>query len=536
MLDKSISARYHAVIIGGGHNGLVAANYLARAGKKVLVLEKNETLGGATASQRVFPDYDASLSRYSYLVSLFPKQIADELDLHLKLLSRRIASYTPYHQAGQNKGLLISNVDESVSRQSVLDLGYGESEWSGYQYILRQQTTFAELVWDSLLEPLRSKADFEKQFRQAGQSDLWRDFVEEPIGCFLEKNIQSDILRGVLMTDAKIGAYTSAHDESLLQNRTFLYHIIGNKTGEWRVPEGGMGTLARQLATNAERHGATLLCNADIKTIQIGTPHHQVSFQLGNELYEIKADYVLSNASTTELYRLLGENPKVPTLADEGTAFKINMLLKKLPALKDPNVRPEDAFAGTFHIDQSYTQMEGTFAEASTGKVPHTLAGEIYCHTLTDPTILSRELRQAGYHTFTYFGLDLPYNLFVSDNAGTKQEVVKRFLAGLNPYLAEPLEDCLARDAQGTLCLEAKSAYDLEKELNLPRGNIFHNALSWFFAGEESEVGTWGVETPWERVLICGSSAKRGGAVSGIPGRNAARAVLAKGEKAKGAK
>lgn len=526
MLDKKVSTPYHTVIIGGGHNGLVAANYLAKAGKKVLVLEKNATLGGATASQRLFPDYDASLSQYSYLVSLFPKQIAEELDLSLHLLPRRIASYTPYCRTGQNKGLLISNADESVSRQSVLALDYGESEWQGYQHILRQQGTFAALVWESLLEPLRSKADFEKRFRQAGQSDLWRSFVEEPIGYFLEKNIQSDVLRGVLMTDAKIGAYTSAHDESLLQNRTFIYHIIGNKTGEWRVPEGGMGHLARQRAENAERHGATLLCNADIKAIQLGNPMHQLHVQLGDKLYEIETNYILSNASTTELHRLLGEKSVIPKSEDEGTAFKINMLLKRLPALKDPKVRPEDAFAGTFHINQSYTEMKGTFAEAAAGGVPHTLAGEIYCHTLTDPTILSPELQQAGYHTFTYFGLDLPYQLFVVDNEATKKEVVRRVLAGLNAYLAEPLEDCLARDAKSTLCLEAKSALDLEKELNLPRGNIFHNALSWFFAEEKSEVGAWGVETPWERMLLCGSSAKRGGAVSGIPGRNAARVVL----------
>ena len=154
MLNKPISIHYHTVIIGGGHNGLVAANYLARAGKKVLLLEKNVTLGGATSSKRVFPDYDAALSQYSYLVSLFPKQIADELDLHLKLLPRRIASYTPYRQDDRDKGLLISNVDEAISRQSILDLGYGESEWQGYQRVLRQQGTFAELVWDSLLEPL----------------------------------------------------------------------------------------------------------------------------------------------------------------------------------------------------------------------------------------------------------------------------------------------------------------------------------------------------------------------------------------------
>ena len=519
------TSHYHAIIIGGGHNGLVAANYLARAGKKVLVLEKNDYLGGATTSQRAFPDYDASLSRYSYLVSLFPKELFAELGMKINLLPRRIASYTPYFQ-DSHRGLLISNTEEWVSRQSVLELGFGESEWEGYRFILQQQAAFAELVWDSFLQPLQAKADFEQKFKKAGQMALWRAFVEEPIGHFIEKHVQSDILRGVLLTDAKIGAYTSAYDESLLQNRTFLYHVVGNKTGEWRVPEGGMGTVARQLAENAQYNGASLYTNATITSIHAGNPYHQLEVEVDGRSYEINAEYILSNASETVLQRLMGEKPTAATPQDEGTAFKINMLLERLPTLKDPTVRPDDAFAGTFHINQSYSQMERTFAEAAAGEIPTVAADEIYCHTLTDTTILSPELRDKGYHTLTYFGLDFPYRLFTEDNKAAKQEVVKRFLAGINEYLAEPLEDCFARDAQGTLCLEAKSALDLEQELNMPLGNIFHNALSWFFAETESEVGTWGVETPWERMLVCGSSAKRGGAVSGIPGRNAARAVL----------
>jgi phytoene dehydrogenase-like protein len=445
--------------------------------------------------------------------------------MKINLLPRRIASYTPYFH-NSHQGLLISNAEESVSHQSILDLGYGESEWQGYQHILQQQTTFAELVWDSFLQPLKAKSDFEKQFKEAGQSELWRAFVEEPIGHFIEKYVQSDILRGILMTDAKIGAYTSAYDESLLQNRTFLYHVVGNKTGEWRVPEGGMGNVARQLAENAERRGAALYTNASIKSIHTGDTHHQLEIEVGGKSYEIKAEYILSNASETVLQRLMGEPPTAATPQDEGTAFKINMLLARLPKLKDQKVRPEDAFAGTFHINQSYGQMERTFAEAAAGNIPTVAAGEIYCHTLTDTSILSPELREKGFHTLTYFGIDFPHRLFTADNKVAKQEVVDRFLAGINDYLAEPIEDCFARDAQGNLCLEAKSALDLEQELNLPLGNIFHNALSWFYAEDESAVGTWGVETPHERIYVCGSSAKRGGAVSGIPGRNAARKVL----------
>ena len=520
-----LSTKYHTVILGGGHNGLVAANYLAKAGKSVLVLEKNDYLGGATTSQRAFPDYDASLSRYSYLVSLFPNELFAELGMKINLLPRRIASYTPYFKNGI-KGLLISNADESVSRNSILDLGYGESEWKGYQHILDQQTVFAELVWDSFLRPLQAKADFEKKFKDAGQQALWRAFVEEPIGHFIEKHVQSDVLRGVLMTDAKIGAYTSAFDESLLQNRTFLYHVVGNKTGEWRVPEGGMGNVARQLAENAERNGASLYTNAMVQAIHAGSPYHQLAVEVGGEQYEIQTEYILSNASETVVQRLLGEDPTPATAQDEGTAFKINMLLARLPQLKDTSVRAEDAFAGTFHINQSHSQMEQTFAEAAAGQIPTTAAGEIYCHTLTDTTILSPELRDKGYHTLTYFGLDFPHRLFTENNKEAKEEVVKRFLTGINDYLAEPIEDCFARDAQGKLCLEAKSAVDLEQELSMPLGNIFHNALSWFYAEDDSAIGTWGVETPHERIYVCGSSARRGGAVSGIPGRNAARKIL----------
>jgi len=523
--------KYHTVIVGGGHNGLVAANYLAMAGKKVLLLEKNDYLGGAAASQKIFPDYDAHLSRYSYLMSLFPKQIFQELDLNIELLQRKIASYTPYIAAKKQAGLLISNVDARRSQDSIVALGYGKSEWEGYQQICRQQAIFASLVWDSFLKPLRSKSDFEKIFKEAGQQALWRAFVEEPIGHFIEQNVASDVLRGVLMTDAKIGSFTRAYDERLLQNRTFLYHIVGNKTGEWRVPVGGMGSLSKQLATKAAEKGARLICNADLKNIQLGSPNHAVYFELNGKPFAVDTEYVLSNASAHVLEKLLGNAPPQASLEDEGSAFKINMLLKKLPVLKNPNVRPEDAFSGTFHVNQSYGQMEKTFAEATSGQVPETLAGEVYCHTLTDSSILSEELKQRGFHTLTYFGLDLPYRLFVVDNQQIKNKVVAKFLAGINQYLAEPIEDCLARDAAGNLCLEAKSAFDLAQDLNLPQGNIFHNALSWFYATDQAEVGQMGVETPHRRVFICGSSAKRGGAVSGIPARNAVKKIL--GEKLK---
>src|SRR5881398_136300 len=111
--------KYDVVILGAGHNGLVAATYLARAGLSVLLLEKNDYIGGATTSQQIFPDYDARLSRYSYLVSLLPERIIRELGLNLELRRRATASFTPYSNNGHQDGLLLSNLDQECSRQSM---------------------------------------------------------------------------------------------------------------------------------------------------------------------------------------------------------------------------------------------------------------------------------------------------------------------------------------------------------------------------------------------------------------------------------
>src|SRR5881409_983441 len=108
-----IKSKYDVVILGAGHNGLVAASYLGRAGLSVLLLEKNDYIGGATTSQKVFPDYDASVSRYSYLVSLFPEKIIRDLGLKLELRRRATGSFTPYQRNGQHDALLLSNVSEA---------------------------------------------------------------------------------------------------------------------------------------------------------------------------------------------------------------------------------------------------------------------------------------------------------------------------------------------------------------------------------------------------------------------------------------
>src|SRR5205807_8056482 len=159
-----IKSGFDVVILGAGHNGLVAATYLGRAGLSVLLLEKNDYIGGATTSQKVFPDYEARLSRYSYLVSLFPEKIIRDLGLKLELRRRATGSFTPYIKSARQDGLLISNVDEGQSRQSIVDLTGSETEFEQMQKFYNLSRVFAEQAWDTMLEPLASKEDMKRQF------------------------------------------------------------------------------------------------------------------------------------------------------------------------------------------------------------------------------------------------------------------------------------------------------------------------------------------------------------------------------------
>jgi phytoene dehydrogenase-like protein len=518
-------SRYDAVVIGSGHNGLIAAAYLAGAVQSVLVLERNDYLGGATTSQRVFPDYDAQLSRYAYLISLLPRVILDELEIDFHTRRRATASFTAYRDAGEPRGLLISNVDPNRSRESMQALTGSDRSWRNYQRFLTLEAALAEHVWPSLLEPLVTRDELKARCSTADAREAWDAFVERPLGEAIERYADHDALRGLLLTDGKIGVFTHAHDPSLLQNRCFLYHVVGQGTGEWQVPVGGMRALVDALVSRGRDAGVTFATESPATGIHRGGAEHAVTFEhYGREL-TVDATYVLVNAGPSVYARLLGE-AYTPQLADEGSVLKVNMLLKRLPKVRAGGVSAEEAFSGSFHFDEAYGAMQRSYATAAAGQLPDPVPAEMYCHTLTDNSILSPELRVRGHHTLTLFGLDMPYRLFAKDHDVRKAEVVRRYLAGLNRALAEPIEDCLARDASGELCVEAKTPQDLEREVGLDQGNIFHNALSWFFTDEPEEAGRWGVETPYERIYRCGSSARRGGAVSGIPGRNAARRVF----------
>ncbi|MET9598311.1 NAD(P)/FAD-dependent oxidoreductase [Streptomyces sp. NPDC006459] len=515
---------YDDVIVGGGHNGLVAAAYLARAGRSVLVLERLAATGGAAISSRPFVGVDARLSRYSYLVSLLPAKIVRDLDLKFAVRRRTVSSYTPTERGGRPGGLLVGG-GEQRTRESFARLTGSDREYESWRGFYGTTGRVAEKVFPTLTEPLPTRAELRARIDDEA---AWRMLFEEPLGQAVERHFADDLVRGVVLTDGLIGTFADAHDPSLAQNRCFLYHVIGGGTGDWDVPVGGMGALTDALADAARAAGAQIATGHEVLRIDTdGTAPAEVVFRTAAGEGRVVGRTVLVNASPRALAELLGEAPSEGA-APEGAQLKVNMLLRRLPRLRDTGVDPREAFGGTFHIAEGYAELARAHAEAASGELPSVPPSEIYCHSLTDPTILGPELVEQGYQTLTLFGLHAPARLFGHDNQQAREVLLTATLAQLDAHLAEPLTDCLAFDADGRPCIEAKTPLDLERELRLPGGHIFHRDLSWPYADGDADAGggRWGVETAHRNVLLCGAGAVRGGGVSGVPGHNAAMAVL----------
>lgn len=575
------------VIIGGGHNGLTAAAYLARAGLDVLLLERDDHLGGAAVSAEAFEGVDARLSRYSYLVSLLPKRIIDDLGLDLQLVRRRYSSYTP-DPAGPTRGLLIdAEADAATTRAAFVRVG-AEDDADAWHAFYADTARLAKRLFPTLTEPMPT---LDEARALVGDDRIWGEFVEQPLGRSIDARFTSDLVRGVVATDGLIGTFTDLDDPALDANRCFLYHVIGGGTGDWDVPVGGMGAVSGELARAAREAGAELVTGAEVLAVD---PAGRLQYRSDGTEHEASAPTLLSNVAPAVLDRLIeahrtasakaaastkaaglakpaafpdsaagaiASDPdrasdsiaprdqpavtpdarlEVPPVvrerlrqltAPEGAQVKVNLLLTRLPRLRDESVAPEAAFAGTFHINELASQLDAAYATAARGGIPSPLPCEIYCHTLSDPSILSPELAASGAHTLTVFGLHVPHRLLERfSNDELRARLQDAVLASLNSVLAEPIEDVIATDAAGRPCIEAKTTLDIEDALRMPGGNIFHGPLSWPWAEDGAALATpaerWGVATGHPRILVCGAGAVRGGGVSGIGGHNAAMAVL----------
>lgn len=558
MVDSPRS-RYDAVVVGGGHNGLTAAAYAARAGRSVLVLERAGHVGGAAVSARPFAGVDARLSRYSYLVSLLPRRIVAELGLPITLRRRRWSSYTPVADGG----LLVDTRDDAATRASFRRLTGSDADFEAWGRFYAMTAEVARRLAPTLTEPLLPRSAVRAAVTDGVGEEGWRDLFEEPLGAVLRRTFADDVVRGVAATDGLIGTFADVDEASLRQNRCFLYHVIGNGTGDWDVPVGGMGAVSGALHDAAVAAGATVVTSATVTAVDPGATGVEVSWtDADGRMHGVTAGHLLAACAPAELDRLLAaagrgtasgvvapggasgpaasgagagggsvaaaDGDASPAAYPEGAQLKVNMLLTRLPRLRD-GVDPVAAFSGTLHVNESLTQLRTAYTQAAAGRVPDLPPSEIYCHTLSDRSILGPALAASEAQTITLFGLHMPARLFRADPDGARERALAATLASLDSVLAEPVEDVLALDADGAPCLEVRTPVDLEGDVGLPGGHIFHRDLAWPFAESRDDAGRWGVETEHSRVLLAGAGARRGGGVSGIPGRAAAMALLGAG-------
>lgn len=487
------------------------------------VLERLDHTGGAAVSTQPFDGVGVRVSRYSYLVSLLPARIVHDLGADVRLARRAFSSYTPDPATGGRSGLLIGSDADTFA-----GIGAG-GDAQGFADFYQRCRLVTERLWPTLLEPLRTREDARRWVMTAGDrraETAWQAVIEDPIGHAIADAVRNDVVRGVIATDALIGTFARLDDPSLAQNVCFLYHVLGGGTGDWDVPIGGMGAVTTALAAAAVGHGAEITTGADVYAVD---PSGEVCYRAADDEHRIRARFILAGVTPTVLAGLLGERPAPPA---QGAQVKVNMVLRRLPRLRDENVRPEHAFAGTFHVNETWTQLDAAYSSAAAGQIPNPLPCEAYCHSLADPSILSAELRDSGAHTMTVFGLHTPHSLFDGTYSGAlRDRLTDAVLASLSSVLAEPIQDVLMSDAHGRPCIETTTTLDLHRSLGMTAGNIFHGGLSWPFAEDDDPLDTparqWGVATAHERIMLCGSGARRGGAVSGIGGHNAAMGVLA---------
>ncbi|GAB2710328.1 phytoene dehydrogenase-like protein [Microbacterium marinum] len=511
------------IIVGGGHNALVAAAYLARAGRSVTVLERLSHVGGAAVSEQPWEGVDARLSRYSYLVSLLPSSIIRDLGLDIRLKRRRYSSYTPL-PGDPGRGVLVDGGDEAATMASFARATGDPREAERFADFYDRLRPLATTLFPTVTSPLVRAADARAAL---GDDDLWEAVTERPLGELIRDALTVDVTRGIAFTDGLIGTFATADDPSLRQNRCFLYHVIGGGTGDWDVPIGGMGSVSGALERAARAAGAEIRTGSTVVSV---TPDGEVTLDDGSTLH---ATLVLSGVGLAVLDRLLASGgaatPSAEPPRPEGAQVKVNMLLRRLPRLHDATVDPRAAFAGTFHINETLTQLDAAHARAASGGIPDPLPAEIYCHSLTDPSILGAELRDEGAQTLTLFGLQVPHRL-VADGVADRASLLQAAQRSLDSVLAEPISDVVYEAPDGSPCIEARTTADLEDALGMAGGDIFHGDLSWPWAPDDAPLDTpaqrWGVATAHDRVLVCGSGARRGGAVSGIGGHNAAMAAL----------
>lgn len=498
-----MSERYDAIVIGAGHNGLVAAAYLARSGARVIVLERSDVLGGAARCEETWPGY--TISTASYVCSLFDPAIIEELELRSHGFSaypKRPASFTPLLDGRS----LLLGVDARSDASEIEKFSKRD---------VRGIAEFSQNA-ESLGAQIFQHANDERPSLENLDASVVKDF-QLPVASYLERFVETPVLAATLATDGLIGTYAGPRDPGTTY--VLAHHYAGRLFGEqgtWGFVHGGMGALSAAVASAARAAGARICGGAEVAAVAAQSDDLVVQTKDGREF---RARTVLSNADPqTTFLRLCSTDAFEPAFVSrvrawraEGVSFKINLGLGALPDfICRPGTNAQLHHRATIHLAPNIDYLQNACDDARRLGASRKPMLECFMQTPTDPS-----LAPDGKHVLSIFAQYFPYKTATRWTPDEKTAAARTIVETLAQYVTN-LPDAIEE-------WEIISPADIEARIGIAQGHIFHGEL---LPGQIFE-DRFDVRTPLPGLYLCGSGTHPGGCVTGVPGRRAARAVLA---------
>ena len=497
--------KYDALVIGAGHNGLVAAAYLAHAGMRVCVLERSDVIGGATVSEAVWPGWTVSAA--SYVCSLLHPPIVADLDLpsHGYSIYRKCAaSFTPLPDG---RSLLLTR-DEAENAIEIAR--FSKRDVAGHAAFADEVCRLGSAVFDSFERERPSLADFEGPTRAA---------FEGSAADLVERYVETPVLQAEMVNDGLIGTYAGPRTPGT--GYVLAHHNAGRAIGvqgAWGFVRGGMGAVARAIACAARAAGAEIKARSPVARIDVKDGAARgVTLQDGTQ---IGGHAVLCNADPKTTFLQLAPaktfdeafERKVRDWKCVGVSLKVNFALGELPDYTArPGKNPQPHHGATIHVAPDIDYLQTAYEDARTGSVSRRPLIECYMQSPSDPTVAP-----AGKHLLSVFAQYFPYDRHDGPWTDAQREaaadVIVDELAKVAPNLPSAIEG-----------RQILAPTDLERRFGLHGGHIFHGEL---LPGQIFE-GRFDTRTPLRGLYLCGSGTHPGGCVTGVPGLRAARAAVA---------